>query len=65
MLKPNHEIRERAKSKGVHLWEIAEAFGVHEKTFTCWLRHEFDPKRKAQALKFIDEIAAGRCADDC
>ena len=60
----NSEIKAKAKETGVCLWEVAEKFGVTDKTFSVWLRKEFSPKKKAQALAFIDEIAAGRQSDD-
>ena len=53
----NKEIREKARAKGVNHWEIGERFGVNGTTFSIWMRHEFSPEKKAQALEYIDQIA--------
>lgn len=53
----NEKIRISAEKNGVRLWEIAERFGVEDATFSRWLRREFSPERRKQALLFIRDIA--------
>lgn len=60
MVRANEQIRKAANEKGVNLWEIAERFGVNDTTFSRWMRKDFLPDRRDQALKFVDEIAAER-----
>lgn len=52
----NQEIREAAKTKGVLLWEIAEALGIQDSGFSRKLRHELPEVEKTKILAIIDEI---------
>lgn len=56
MEKANQDIREYAKKNGVFHWQIGDKFGVNDVSFSRWMRHEFSPEKKAQALRYIDEI---------
>lgn len=53
----NSDIRQAAFSSGVYLWEIAEAMGVTDGTFSCKLRRELDEKEKKEILKIIKTIS--------
>ena len=59
-MKANQDIRDKARAYGVHLYEIANRFGVSEPQFSRWMRHEFPAKKKEQALCFINEIYDSR-----
>lgn len=56
----NRKIRERAISRGVKLWEIANALGVTDSTFSKKLRFEFTDEETTQILQIIDELAKNR-----
>lgn len=49
----NSDIRQAAFSSGVYLWEIAEAMGVTDGTFS----RELDEKEKKEILKIIKTIS--------
>lgn len=52
----NQEIRQRAKEKGVKLWEIAEKLNINDGNFSRKLRKEFSAEEKARIFNIIDEI---------
>lgn len=56
----NLDIRNRAKERGVKLWEIAEYIGINPTTLTVWLRHELPEGKKKVMFAAIDAIAARR-----
>ena len=56
----NQEIRQRAKEKGVKLWEIAEKLNINDGNFSRKLRREFSAEEKAMIFNIIDEIAKER-----
>lgn len=53
----NSEIRKAAKENGVHLWEVADALGMADTSFSRKLRREFSVADKAHALAAIQTIA--------
>lgn len=53
----NIDVRQRVKSAGMKLWQVADALGVSEPTMTRKLRHELDQEEKAQIFRIIDQIA--------
>ena len=53
----NKEIREAAKSAGVHLWQVAEACGVNDGNFSRKLRKEVPQKEKQNILESIDRLS--------
>ena len=53
----NKEIRERAKSSGVYLWQIANALGMNDGNFSRKLRNELPEEEKQRILWIIDELA--------
>ena len=56
-MKLNNEIREKAKERGVKLWEIAEVLKINDGNFSRKLRKELPPTEKQAILNIIDEIA--------
>ena len=55
----NLEIRQRAKDKGILLWQLADGFGVTDSTFSRQLRREFPDEKRRRALELIEQIAGG------
>lgn len=56
----NKEIREYAKSCGVRLWEVAEAYGLSDQNFSRKLRHELPEEEQKKIMQIIDAIHNGR-----
>ena len=56
----NKAIREYAKSCGVRLWEVAEAYGLSDQNFSRKLRHELPEDEQARIMQIIAEIHRGR-----
>lgn len=55
----NQKIRAEAAKYGVKLWQIAEAVGLAESTFSRSLRHEVSAERRAEIIAVIHKIAGG------
>ncbi|MBQ7547913.1 MAG: hypothetical protein IJT41_13235 [Clostridia bacterium] len=53
----NIQIREAAAAAGVKHWQIAEALGIADGTFSRKLRHEFDEAETEKVLSIIRKIA--------
>lgn len=53
----NREIREAAKSTGVHLWQVANVYGVNDGNFSRKLRKELPQEEKQKILEIIDRLA--------
>lgn len=53
----NDDIRRAAAASRVHLWRIAEAYGMTDSNFSKLLRHELPPEKKQKIMSIIDEIA--------
>lgn len=52
----NNDIRLKASGSGVMLWQIAEALGIADATFSRKLRHELPAEEKQKIFKIIDEL---------
>lgn len=50
----NKEIREAAKKAGVHLWQVAAAYGINDGNFSRKLRQELPQEEKEKILAIID-----------
>lgn len=61
-MKSNQDIRKRARSRGVFLYEVADALGISEPTMTRWLRGKLSAERKSDILNAIDHVAAQHAA---
>ena len=55
----NDEIKQRAREKGVKLWQLAERLGITDSTFSRRLRRDFSEEESARVCMLIDELAAG------
>ena len=58
----NKEIRNKAKEKGVKLWEVAEALKIQESGLSRKLRHELPENEKTEILDIIESISESRKA---
>ena len=54
----NKDIREAAASAGVFLWQVAEAIGVTDGTFSRKLRRELPDDDKAAILQIIQQLSS-------
>lgn len=55
----NKAIRQKAEKCGVKLWQIAEALGIADTTFSRKLRRELPKAERAKILRIIDELKGG------
>lgn len=53
----NKDIRESAAKDGVKLWQIAEAIGISDSSFSRRLRKELPPEAKAEIFSIINRLA--------
>ena len=53
----NLEIRQKAKEKGVLLWEVAEELNICDSSLSRKLRKELPPEEKSQLLSIIEKLA--------
>lgn len=53
----NLEIRQKAKEKGVLLWEVADTLKISEATMTRKLRKELPPEEKSRIFEIIEKVA--------
>ena len=53
----NNDIRKHAAERGVRLWEIADALGMADATFSRKLRKEFTADQKRDVDKIIVRLA--------
>ena len=61
-MQTNLEIRERARERGVHLYEIGYELGMNDGNFSRKLRRELSDGEKATIFEIIDRLA--RCRDE-
>ena len=54
----NVDIRKAANEAGVHLWEVAEKYGLSDSNFSRKLRRELPDAEKAKILDIIEQIRA-------
>ncbi len=60
MSKNNEEIRAAAKAAGVKLWQIADAAGLSDSTFSRKLRRELPTAEKVKILCIVAELASDK-----
>lgn len=51
----NKEIRELIKKRRLRYYEVAEAIGITQYTFSVWLRNELSQEKKEKILKAIND----------
>lgn len=62
-MKANITIREMSKNRGVFLWEIADALGMHDSLFSKKLRKELPRKETEEVLSIIDRLSREKQED--
>lgn len=60
MEKANLKIRRAAEAAGVPHWQIAQALGMAEATFSRKLREEFPPEMRERVLIIINDLEQKR-----
>lgn len=53
----NDDVRRAAAANGVRLWQIAEACGIADTSFSKLLRRELPLEKKQEIFAIIDKIA--------
>lgn len=53
----NKDIRHHAARRGVKLWQIADALGIADSSFSRKLRKELPDEEKNRIIAIIDELA--------
>ena len=53
----NQDIRQAAKSAGVRLWEIADAYGMNDGNFSRKLRKELTAEEKTKIMGIIAKLS--------
>lgn len=56
----NETIRRRISDSGLKYWEVADAVGIADTTFTKWLRHELPADKKREIMEVIDRLKSER-----
>lgn len=56
----NYEVRERAKSAGVKLWQIAEELGMNDGNFSRKVRRELPLNEQQKIFEIIDRLEEAR-----
>lgn len=52
----NTEIRVAMVGAGLKHYQVAEAMGIADETFSRWLRHELPEDKQKQILAVIDQM---------
>ena len=55
----NQDIRKATKDAKVMLWQVAEALGMQDSTFSRKLRHELPAEEKARIMGIIKKLTEG------
>ncbi len=55
----NREIRLAAGGAGLRLWQIADAMGMSDSSFSRWLRTERSEEEKDRVLEIINDLKEG------
>lgn len=50
------EIKQRILAAGLRVWQVAEAFGKCDSSFSRKLRHDFDDDDTQKVLTIIDSL---------
>lgn len=56
MTKQNLEIRNATKEAGLKLWQVADAYGMTESSFSRFLRKELPPDIQSAILEIIHHL---------
>ena len=53
----NNDVRERAHSAGVFLWQIADELGIYDSTLCRMMRKELSDDLKDEIFHIIDKLS--------
>ena len=53
----NKDLRAEIKAAGLHLWQVAERYGVNDGNFSRKLRKELSADEKAKIKKIIKQLS--------
>ena len=53
----NMDIRQAIKMKRLFYFEVAQALGIADSTFSRWMRQEMPQEKKKNILSVIDQLA--------
>lgn len=53
----NIEIRSAIDRAGLHYWQVADALGIADSTFTKWLRKELPEDKRLQVMAAIKKLS--------
>lgn len=59
-MRANDDIRELARERRVHLYEIAYALGVNDGNFSRRLRRELSDNERKEIFSIIDRLSGGK-----
>ncbi|HPT70544.1 MAG TPA: hypothetical protein PKW50_10380 [Syntrophomonas sp.] len=55
-IKNNMEIRNATRTAGLKLWQVAEAYGMTESSFSRMLRKELSPENNQKVIDIIHHL---------
>lgn len=53
------EIRQKIIESGLKIWQVAEAYGVADTTFSKYLRKGFNEENTRKVLSIIEKLSKG------
>jgi len=53
----NEDIRKEIESADISYWQVADAMGISDATFTRWLRKELSDEKKAEVRSAIKKMS--------
>ena len=59
----NDDIRERARERRVHLYEVAFVLGVNDGNFSRRLRRELSDDERKEIFSIIDKLSGGNTGE--
>ena len=63
-MRANQTIRDKAKTCGVRLWQVAEVYGCNDGNFSRKLRRELPEEEQRRILEIIEKLAREAEEDD-
>lgn len=56
MKKPNQNVRDDLEMLGIRHWQVAQALGISEATFSRWMRTQLSPAKETRVYLAINRI---------
>ncbi len=64
MTRANGFVRDHARNCGVCFWQIADALGINEGSFSRMLRYELPKEKRREIIDVIDRLAVEVLRDE-